>query len=1030
METITSSVNLSPEEKEKVDEQYRRKEYLSTCKIALKHSADARRRYDYEWMVRDLFRRGYQFSRYQPTTQTVILASRQTARIPVNIVAAYMRSIRNQVTSFRPKFEVLPRYTTKESEVVARYSGKLLDYYFDKLNFKKKIKETVTQGLMYSVGGPWQIVYDEDKKEVAVWLLDPFDFFFDMLGEELEDCEHVIKAVRRPLDEVRFNPQFDKEARKEVTGSEARLAVSEYKQFMLQALKYVTQYSREESPTVILFEGDFKVRDKDTGKVHIRKVIWTDQNTIPLYYEDLKTDKYDYVLYQADLNPKDILGESWMKHVMPINRVINSLESSVFDYNYRVAKGRIVVDKDSGVRSIHNVHGEIISKNRGAEVRALDMPSLPVATSAQIERMWRYGEDIAGVHDPTLGRVTPGSRSGVLLAEAKQSDACVDVETEALTPQGWKKYNELKEGEDIYLLDPTTKKSRWGKLNWIYWSDKVESEMYKADTKTISFLVTPDHPWMTINARDNWKKEETQNLKNDQRIPTAIVSSDIPVKEKYSDDFVELVGWVITEGTYSITKTLIDRGSFDIRIYQSEKNIKEIEQIQSLFLRLGITRKPYISPARGNGTKEWQFMFAKENAVKIRELFPTKSLTMDFVSRLTESQLHLLINTMILGDGCEVQGRTRKRKCFINTNKETIDSFQFACTLLGIPTSIGIKRKQKDIHSTCYVVYLKETPYVTTGHLIDGSMKKVKFTGRIWCPNTETGYWLARKNGCIFYTSNTNQDDLVDNLEDFLTDVGMKILEKIAGNYSKLKVIKDLGYKEEQAKYFAVIGENAKIKGKTDENHKNQVKIGPDWLDLAVIGSDNNIRVTIGSWLGYTKEMMQEKTIKLLQLGAIDQKTFLSLWEFGNIDKIVQQSRIESILRAHIDKPKLAGEPQEVDPYVENDMMVLEGKDVPVDQHDDHWIHYAVHQEAVGQGRDDLIGKHIGIHQMYMGQAPEEMPTTTAEPVTGNPNIQTPDMTRNAEVGAQVSPAQTMEQNAGIQGSLNRLMSNEMLPAQ
>ncbi len=276
--------NISQADQEKARNMYEKRQFLAnTAKMALRHSADARRRYDYEWMVRDLFRRGYQFSRYQPQTQTIIMASRQTAKIPVNIVSAQMRSIRNQVTSFRPKYETLPRHTTEESRVQARYTGKLLDYYFDHLNFKKKIKETVTQGLMYSVGGPWQVVFNEDTGEIEVWLVDTFDFFFDPLAESMDDCEYVIKAVRRPKSEIIFNQEYDEIARREVTGGEARLAVSEYKQFMLQAIKYVTQYNREEAPTVILFEGDFKIRDEKTGKIHIRKVIWTDQNSIPLY---------------------------------------------------------------------------------------------------------------------------------------------------------------------------------------------------------------------------------------------------------------------------------------------------------------------------------------------------------------------------------------------------------------------------------------------------------------------------------------------------------------------------------------------------------------------------------------------------------------------------------------------------------------------------------------------------------------------------------------------------------------------------
>lgn len=629
---IPDKQELTEEQKADLAERNEQRQFLGNiAKVAIQHASDSRRRYDYEWMVRDLFRRGYQFSKYQPTTQTVILASRQTARIPINITNAQMRSIASQVTSFRPKFETMPQNSSKESEVQARYSGKLLDYYFDKLQMKKKIKETVIQGLMYSVGGPWQVVYDEEKKEVGLWLIDPFDFYFDPLAENLEDAEFCIKAVRRPLGEIIYNDEYDALARQEIRGGESRLAVSEYKQFMLMALKYVTQFNRAESPSIIIFEGYFRIRDKETGKPHLRKVVWTDQNSVPLVYEDLDTNEYDFILYQADLNPMEIYGEGWMKHVMPLNRVLNSLESSVFDYNYKVAKGRIVVDKDSGIRAIHNVHGEIISKKRGSDVRALDMPPLPIAVASQIERIYRYQEDISGVHDPSLGRVPPGSRSGVMLAEMKQSDS-------------------------------------------------------------------------------------------------------------------------------------------------------------------------------------------------------------------------------------------------------------------------------------------------------------------------------------------TNQDHLVDNLEDFLTLVAKKLLNKIAENYDTPKVIHDLGYKEEDAKAFAIVGKN--FKSKKEGNMKNKFKIGPDYVDLVQMGEDNNIRVTIGSWLGYTKEMMQEKTIKLLQLGAINQATFLRLWEFGNVDQIVQQTRKEAMLKAHLQQKP--GEMKQVDPYVENDMMVLEGKPVMPDAHDDHAIHIAVHEEALGQGADDLVNKHIEVHQMYL----------------------------------------------------------------
>lgn len=642
--------------------------FIADAKELLGRAADARRRYDYEWMVRDLFRRGYHFSRYQPTTQTVILASKQSAKIPINLCASAMRSIRNQVTSFRPKWECLPRYTTEESKTQARYTGQFLDYIFDHLHLKHKIKETITQGLVTSVG-IWRTLYDEIKKEARIWLVDPFDLYIDPYAETVDDAEYMILATRRPLSWILSQPDYDEKAKSQIVSPEARLAFSEYKQFMIQAVKNMAQYQTDRNATVILFEGEFRIW-KD-GKSHIRRAIWTDQNTDPLVYEDTDEEDFTYSIYQADINPKEIYGEGWMKHTMPINRVIDMLESSIYDYNHRVAKGRILVDRDAGVRAVHNVHGEVITKNRGTEVTAMDMPALPISVASQAERMMQYFEDISGAHDASLGRIPAGVKSGVGINELKQADS-------------------------------------------------------------------------------------------------------------------------------------------------------------------------------------------------------------------------------------------------------------------------------------------------------------------------------------------TNQDDLVDNLEDFLEDVARKVMKIVAKDYKTFQVVQSLGHDEQESQYFAIVGKDSGKsfnKDREKDTGKKQVRIGPDWLDLAIIGDDNNIRVTVGSWLGYTKEMMQQKVEKYIEAGIIDQKTGLQLLEFGNIDEIVQSTRKEQLLKARFTQQSAQGQaPGEQDQYtlaqVENQML-LEGKPVKPDPHDDHEVHIAVHQDALGQGADDLVGMHIKLHQQYLNAQ------------WGTPEAASnADVTRNQQVSQQGQPGQ------------------------
>jgi len=404
---------------------------LERAKTNWKLASDNRRRYDWEWLSRDLFRRGYQFTRYNPTTRTVTMAATNNARIPINLTVSAMRVIKNQVTAFKPKWEVLPTTLDEESHQNARYSGKTLDYIFVKNKLRKTIKETVMQGLIYSVGGPWQIGWDTDivnednsKGFVYIWLVDPYDFYFDPNctdGLTFSDAQFCIKAVRRSLSEVRNNQNYKN--RELLTRGDMRVAASEYKQFLLQSLKYMGQMQTTiESETVIVKEGYFKEHQED-GSTKIRQVTWVDSMIKPLQNELLDTEDFPFRMYQADINPLEVYGEGWARHTIPINKVINSLESSVFDYNYRYAKGRIVVDKNSGVRVIDNQHGSIVEKNRGTDVHSLPLQPLPQATENQIIRMRQYFEDLSGAHDVSLGRIPVGVKSGIGIAELKQADA-------------------------------------------------------------------------------------------------------------------------------------------------------------------------------------------------------------------------------------------------------------------------------------------------------------------------------------------------------------------------------------------------------------------------------------------------------------------------------------------------------------------------------------------------------------------------------------------------------------------------------
>jgi len=387
-------------------------------------ATENRRKFDWEWMVRTLYVRGYHFARYNDKSNTVIFSSRTGVKLPINLTALHLRGVRNQVTSFEPKWEVLPNITTERAFDNARYSGKTLDYIYEKSHIKRKIKEAVTDALIYSIG----IWYFDIAKNgrVIIRRVDPFDFYADPnlnspdISDPEDGAEFVIITHQVAKEAVLKNKEYENT---EGLQADNLVASAQYKQFLLQVTKNNgASGNKEDNQTIMVKEAYLRER-QESGDIKIRMITYVDQVEKPLQNALLDTDKYPFEVLQGDIYPGGLYGEAWIKNLIPINRVIDALESHIFEYNHLFARGRFVIDKNSGVRLIVNEHGQIIEKNRGSTVTSLPISPLPPSPEAQIDRMIRRFEDISGLHDVSFGRMPGSLRSGTALAELKQNDA-------------------------------------------------------------------------------------------------------------------------------------------------------------------------------------------------------------------------------------------------------------------------------------------------------------------------------------------------------------------------------------------------------------------------------------------------------------------------------------------------------------------------------------------------------------------------------------------------------------------------------
>jgi len=290
--------------KEKQEDPHKEdKDLVLTGRRLLQYAKDYRRKFDWEWMVRNLFVRGYHFSRYHKRTGTIVFGTRTGVRIPVNLVGAHLRGVRNQVTSFQPKWEVLPAVTTETAFENARYSGKVLDHIYQKSQIKRKIKEVVNHSLIHSIG-VWH--FDVDKKgNIIINVIDPYDFYVDPnvkspnINDPERGAEYVVVTKQLPIDYIKNNPNYENT---EGLTTDNMVASSEYKRFLLQVTKRQYESQLEENQTIMVNQLFKRERD-EKGKFKIRDLSFVDGQELPIRNRLIDEQEYPFeILYIANLN--------------------------------------------------------------------------------------------------------------------------------------------------------------------------------------------------------------------------------------------------------------------------------------------------------------------------------------------------------------------------------------------------------------------------------------------------------------------------------------------------------------------------------------------------------------------------------------------------------------------------------------------------------------------------------------------------------------------------------------------------------
>ena len=322
---------------------------------------------------------------------------------------------------------------------------------------------------------------------------------------------------------------------------------------------------------------------------------------------------------------------------------------------------------------------------------------------------------------------------------------CVSEDTEILTPEGWKRHDEIKEGDIIKTFNLKTGEIEDKKVEFVF-KRKYKGIMYRLRNRIQDQLISPEH--RVLRRKFNTQNYVLQPIEEVLKLKSPII---VPIAGKnprpdypISDEQIKLMAWIISEG--SVERPGKYRCCHRVSIYQSKiKNRKNYDEIINLLKHFNLAYTNH--PTTSLGEEVQQIRLNAESSKKIHRWFGTKEnvhFIPEYLLNLSERQSRLFLETYLKGDG--------KEGCKITTSDlNLLNDLQTIIVNAGWGFTV---RKQKATNpriskSDIYILRIIRHPetYIS-------KIEKVNYEGIIWCPHTENGTIIARRKGKVFITGN------------------------------------------------------------------------------------------------------------------------------------------------------------------------------------------------------------------------------------------------------------------------------------
>lgn len=350
--------------------------------------------------------------------------------------------------------------------------------------------------------------------------------------------------------------------------------------------------------------------------------------------------------------------------------------------------------------------------------------------------------------DPSAGR---NLRSVLLLATESYPGAhfaCVDEETECLTPSGWKHHDAVADGDLIAQYDPIAHAWHWVPATFHRYP--FAGELVVIEKRDSSQRLTVNHRCLIRRRSGSLAVVRADELLPRHEVPTT-ARYDGDASASIGEDWASLVGWFIAEGHI--------KKQGGIALYQClSVNPHHVQTIRGLLLRCDIAfterRRERFRQGCVQTDVEW-YIGVRASASLLAQA-PEKQLT-PRLTMLPENEAHRLLEALIAADG---HARPDGRACIIQKDRQSIELMQILALRLGYRANLSQRP------DGMFVLYLTRGEWLTlrSTNGVQTPLGRSHYEGIVWCPSVPSGFWLARRNGKPFITGNTYPTKLIEPL--------------------------------------------------------------------------------------------------------------------------------------------------------------------------------------------------------------------------------------------------------------------------